>query len=72
MKTLPPNNESETMGTTFDAPLQWVESITMLRLPELADQRLQVLMDRDNEGNLSDVERADWVNTDRVETQWHR
>ena len=47
------------MDTTVDAPLQWVESITMLRLPEQADQRLQDLMDRNNEGQLSDSERAD-------------
>ena len=47
------------MDTTVDAPLQWVESITMLRLPEQAAQRLQDLMDRNNEGQLSDQERAD-------------
>jgi hypothetical protein len=48
-----------TLDTTVDAPLQWVESITMLRLPEQADQRLQNLMDRNNEGQLTDQERAD-------------
>lgn len=47
------------MDTTVDAPLRWVESITMLRLPEQADQRLQDLMDRNNEGKLSDQERTD-------------
>tara|TARA_R110002049_G_scaffold4601_5_gene32827 strand:+ start:1142491 stop:1142715 length:225 start_codon:yes stop_codon:yes gene_type:complete len=47
------------MDTTVDAPLQWVESTTMLRLPEQADQRLQNLMDRNNEGQLTDQERAD-------------
>ena len=47
------------MGTTVDAPLQWVESITMLCLPEQADQRLQELMDRNNEGQLTDQERDD-------------
>ncbi len=47
------------MDTTVDAPLQWVESITMLRLPEQADQRLQELMDRNNEGRLTQQERAD-------------
>lgn len=47
------------MDTTIDAPLQWVESITMLRLPEHADGRLQDLMDRNNEGKLSEQERAD-------------
>jgi len=43
----------------IDAPLQWVESITMLRLPEQADRRLQDLMDRNNEGQLTDQERMD-------------
>ncbi len=51
--------ELETMNTTVDAPLQWVESITMLRLPEQADERLQDLMNRNNEGLLSCQERAD-------------
>jgi hypothetical protein len=59
MVTSLPAKEIETMDTTVDAPLQWVESITMLRLPEQADQRLQDLMDRNNEGQLSDSERAD-------------
>ena len=54
--------ERKTMDTTVDAPLRWVESITMLRLPEQADQRLQNLMDRNSEGQLSDSERADlWL-----------
>ena len=47
------------MDTTVNAPLEWVESITMLRLPQHADQRLQDLMDRNNEGNLTDQEKAD-------------
>lgn len=47
------------MALTIDAPLQWVESITMLRLPEHADQRLQELMDRNNEGQLTESEKAD-------------
>lgn len=50
---------SETMGTTVDASMQWVESITVLRLPEQADQQLQVLMDRNNEVLLSEQEQAD-------------
>ncbi len=44
---------------TIDAPLDWVESITMLRLPEHADAHLQDLMDRNNEGQLSESERSD-------------
>ena len=47
------------MSDTVDAPLQWVESITLLRLPEHADKRLQELMDRNNDGLLSEQERAD-------------
>ncbi|GAA4449691.1 hypothetical protein [Novipirellula rosea] len=50
---------SETMGTTVDASMQWVESITVLRLPKQADQQLQVLMDRNNEVLLGEQERAD-------------
>jgi hypothetical protein len=47
------------VSSTIDAPLEWVESVGDLRLPPKADQRLQELMDRNNEGSLSDGERAD-------------
>ena len=47
------------MDTTVNAPVEWVESITMLKLSEHADKRLQDLMDRNNEGKLSEQERAD-------------
>ena len=47
------------MSTTIDAPLEWVESVGNLRLPSKADQRLQELMDRNNEGRLTEAERAD-------------
>lgn len=47
------------MDVTVDAPLQWVESITALRLPDQTDQRMQDLMDRNNEGQLSPQEQAD-------------
>ena len=47
------------MSTTIDAPLEWVESVGSLRLPPRTDQRLQELMDRNNEGLLTDTERAD-------------
>ena len=47
------------MSTTIDAPLEWVESVGSLRLPAKADQRMQELMDRNNEGLLTDTERAD-------------
>jgi hypothetical protein len=47
------------MDATVDAPMEWVESITMLRLPEHADRRLQELMDRNNDGLLTANERED-------------
>jgi len=47
------------VSTTIDAPLEWVESVGSLRLPPKADQRLQELMDRNNEGLLTDTERTD-------------
>ena len=47
------------MSSTIDAPLEWVESVGDLRLPPKADQRLQELMDRNNEGLLTEAERSD-------------
>ncbi len=47
------------MSTTVDAPLEWVESVGNLRLPSKADQRLQELMNRNNDGLLTEVERAE-------------
>ena len=47
------------MDSTIDAPLEWVQSICLLKFPEPADQRLQELMDRNNEGTLTDSERVD-------------
>ena len=47
------------MNATIDAPLSWVESVGDLRLPPKSDQRLQELMNRNNDGLLSDVERAE-------------
>lgn len=40
------------------APIDWVESVSELKLPALADRRLQELMDRNNEGTLTEQERA--------------
>jgi hypothetical protein len=45
--------------TTIDAPLQWVETVASLKLPDQADRHLQYLMDRNNEGKLTEQERAD-------------
>jgi len=47
------------MVTTIDAPLQWVETIAAPKLPDQADKHLQYLMDRNNEGKLTDQERND-------------
>jgi hypothetical protein len=47
------------VSSTIDAPLEWVETVSDLRLPPKADKRLQQLMDRNNEGLLTESERAD-------------
>lgn len=41
------------------APRDWVETVSRLRFPPAADQRLQSLMDRNNEGQLSSAEHED-------------
>ena len=43
--------------TTVSAPIDWIESISKLRIPAKSDRRLQVLMDRNNDGQLSNTER---------------
>lgn len=43
--------------STIPAPPEWVESVSRLRLPELSDRRLQLLMDRNNDGQLTESER---------------
>lgn len=47
------------MNSTIPAPAEWVETIGELRLPSKSDTRLQQLMDRNNEGTLSPVEREE-------------
>jgi hypothetical protein len=47
------------MGATVAAPLEWVESVSDLRLPSRANERLQQLMDRNTEGLLTEAERAE-------------
>jgi hypothetical protein len=41
------------------APAEWVEFVSELRLPPKTDRRLQELMDRNNEGDLNESERAE-------------
>ena len=47
------------MGATITAPVEWVEAVGNLHLPAKADQRLQELMDRNNEGVLLESERGE-------------
>ena len=45
--------------TVVSAPLDWVQLVSDLKLPPKADSRLQLLMDRNTEGQLSAEETAD-------------
>jgi hypothetical protein len=47
------------MDATVAAPLEWVESVSDLRLPSRANARLQQLMNRNTEGLLTEAERAE-------------
>jgi hypothetical protein len=44
------------MGMTVAAPVEWVESVSDLRLPPKANARLQQLMNRNTEGLLTETE----------------
>ena len=45
--------------TTIPAPPEWVESVGRLQFPERTERRMQFLMDRNNEGQLSESEREE-------------
>ena len=45
------------MNAVIEAPVEFFESLGTLRFPPKADARLQELMDRNNDGLLTDVER---------------
>ena len=47
------------MATVVQAPRQMIESVAALRFPPQADRRLQLLMDRNTEGALTDEERQE-------------
>lgn len=47
------------MSEVVSAPADWVASVGDLALPETADTRLQWLMDRNNDGLLSNAERSE-------------
>jgi hypothetical protein len=52
-------NEDLSMSTTIAAPRELIEAFGTLRFPPKADALLQELMDRNNEGSLSEEERAE-------------
>jgi hypothetical protein len=45
------------VNSTIAAPVDWIEAVGNLRFPAKADQRMQDLMDRNNEGQLAGFER---------------
>jgi hypothetical protein len=47
------------MNSLIAAPVDWIESVGNLRFPSKADRRLQALMDRNNEGLLTEGEREE-------------
>ena len=47
------------MSATVPAPAGWVESVSRLRLPPQADRRLQDLMDRNTEGQITPADREE-------------
>jgi len=47
------------MSPVVEMPREKVEVVADLRLPPFADQRLAELMDRNNEGRLSEIEREE-------------
>src|SRR5439155_21540768 len=47
------------MTSMVQAPLDMVESLADLHLPARTDRRLQILMDRNNEGQLTSEEQED-------------
>lgn len=38
------------------APRDWIESVSELKMPAMADRRMQELMDRNNDGTLTEQE----------------
>ncbi len=48
------------MNSVITAPTEWIESVSNLRFPPKADDRLQHLMERNNEGLLTEGEREEF------------
>jgi hypothetical protein len=47
------------MAETVQVSEAWIKSVTELTFPASTDRRLQVLMDRNNEGLLSEDEKSE-------------
>lgn len=47
------------MPDTIPAPADWIASVSELKFPASTDQRLQLLMDRNNEGKLNPEEKTE-------------
>lgn len=47
------------MGDEIKVPREMLEEVAAMRLPKKSDDRLQHLMDRNNEGRLDSNERAE-------------
>ena len=47
------------VNSTIAAPVDWIEAVGNLRFPSKADQRLQGLMDRNNQGLLQESEKEE-------------
>ena len=45
--------------TVIPTPVDWIESVSELKLPAKSDRRLQDLMDRNTDGRLTPEERAE-------------
>ena len=45
------------MTAIIPAPVHMVEAVAALRFPAVTDRRLQILMDRNNDGTLTNEER---------------
>ncbi len=47
------------MNAVVEAPREMMEAVAALRLPPRTDRRMQVLMDRNNDGRLTAEEREE-------------
>ena len=49
----------EPMSAVIPAPIDLLEAVAALRFPAVSDRRLQMLMDRNNDGRLTADEREE-------------